>query len=193
MSNDPTELVVAGNGSLYVAPFGTALPDPDDDASLDAALDAAFTEVGYVTEDGLTLGWTPTVEEFRAWQSRHPVRREMTEQEWMFTFVMEQWNTDNLLLAFGGGEVQDLGGGVHRLTFLEDDAQLDELSLVCDWNDGTKRYRLVVTKGTVTDGVEVQLQRAELAVLPVSFKLLDPGDDLDIYMFTDDPAYTAAS
>ena len=58
---DANELLVASSGSVYVAPVGTTLP-----TSATASLNAAFTELGYVTEDGVSLNVEPQIEEFMA-------------------------------------------------------------------------------------------------------------------------------
>ena len=190
---DPDELVIAGSGDLYFAPYGTVLPDADTDA-VDAAINGAFVKVGYVSEDGLTFGFNPTVEEFFAWQSRSPVRREMTATEYTLSFVLEQWNSDNILLAFGGGTAGANASGDMLVEFLSQTDQLDEVSVICDWQDGTKQYRLVVTRATINDAVEVQLQRNELGMFPVSLKTLDPGESArEMFLLTDDPAFMAAS
>ena len=189
---DPDELVIAGSGDLYFAPYGTVLPD--EDTAVDAALNGAFVKAGYVSEDGLTFGFNPTVEEFFAWQSRSPVRREMTGTEYMLGFTLEQWNSDNIILAFGGGSAAINGAGDVLVEFLQQTDQLDEVSAVCDWNDGTKKYRLVVARATISDSVEVQLQRNELAMLPVNLRTLDPGEnEREMYLITDDPAFLPAS
>jgi hypothetical protein len=185
---DPAELVVAGTGDIYVAPVGSTLPvDPED------ALSASYVKLGYTNEDGLTLHRTPQVEEFMAWQSRSPVRRELVGQEIMLSFALEQWNSRNVTFAFGGGEVVDLGGGVHRYNFVDDDDQLEENTLVADFRDGDKHYRIVFPRGNVTEDTETNLVRSALAVLPVGFKALKPADEVTAYLLTDDPAFVAAS
>lgn len=190
MAQNPSQLVVAGTGSLWAAPYGTTLPT----TGISQALATAFEELGYVTEDGLTFASNPTVEDFMAWQTRSPVRRELVGQELTVTFALEQWNERNLTLAFGGGRVTDLAGDAFRFDFLADTDALEESSLVCNWNDGDKRYRLVVPRGNVTDSTEVQLTRSQLGVLPVSFKALSPGDGQSIaYILTDDDNFAPAS
>lgn len=185
------ELVVAGFGDVYVAPYGTALPPNTDER---AALNAAYTKLGFVTEDGLTFSWAPTVEDYMAWQSRSAVRRELTTQEFTFTYALEQWNDDNMRLAFGGGEVSEVAPGVFRYDFLNDDDALEELTMVLDWNDGDNAFRLVVPRGNVTDTTEVQLQRGALATLPISFKALAPGAGASTaYMLTNAIAFSEHS
>jgi hypothetical protein len=73
---------------------------------------------------------------------------------------------------------------------------IDERSVVIDWQDGEKSYRLYIPRGIVSENVEVNLTRSGAADLPITFAATDPGSDesgpLDIYtLFTDDPAFAA--
>jgi hypothetical protein len=188
MWDDPTELVVAGTGEVYVAPVGTALP-----TSPTAALAAAYTGLGYHTEDGVSISVATEVTEFRSWQSRHPVRRELQAQECQFTFALQQWNDATLPFAFGGGAVSDLGGGVYRYNPPADDAALDERSLIVDVRDGSRRLRFVVPRGNVTDAVQSQFSRSQEAVLPVTFKALVPSDASRSWHVLSDDAAAFAS
>lgn len=184
-AQDTTELVVAGNGDLYVGPVGVELPEgPLDDLS------PHFVKCGLVSEDGATLTRTPEIQEFKSWQSRSPTRRELVGEEIQVAFSLQQWNAANFVLAFGGGEITDLGGGEFRYDFLGDQAQLAENALILEWADGAKHYRLVMPRGNVTDATETQLTRGALAVLPVSFKVLAPGaGEVPAFLLTDDPNF----
>ncbi len=50
MPNNSDAIVIAGNGSVSVAPVGTDLP-----ADHSTALAAAFVNLGYINEDGATF------------------------------------------------------------------------------------------------------------------------------------------
>lgn len=184
MANTASELVVASSGSIAVAPLGTTLP-----TNPTAALAAGFVDLGYASEDGVTLSATPTVEEFSAWQSRQAVRRELTAQEVQASFVLEQWNADTVPLAFGGGTITEPTAGVYRYDFLDDGAALDERILVVTWQDGDKDYRMVFERGNVTDAVETSLTRGALAMLPITFKASAAPGGGPGYILTNDPAF----
>lgn len=187
--NEASELVVAGNGQIYVAPVGTALP-----AGPSTALNAAFIGLGYTTEDGASFSVSPNIEEFRAWQSRQPVRREMTEQDMQVSFALEQWNEETVPLAFGGGEITSVSGGYKYTPPAATDA-LDERAMVIDADDGDRRVRIVIPRGNVTDAVETTFQRSELAVLPITFQALAPDDESASWyaLFDDSAAFAAGS
>lgn len=170
MWNDASEIVIAGSGQVNVASVGTALPDTPT-----ANLDPAFVGLGLISEDGAKLSVTPEIEEFKAWQSRHPVRRELVGQEITAAFELMQWNEETLVTSFGGGEITAVSGG-YRYDFPDDSASLEEKAIVIDLVDGTSRHRLCFKRGTVDDGVETTFNRSTPAMLPVTFKIMAPED-----------------
>lgn len=188
--NDANETYVAGTGQIYVAPVGTTLP-----TSTTATLNSAFVGLGYTNEDGVSFSASPEVEEFPAWQSRQPIRREMVGQEITASFTLLQWDEDTVPFAFGGGSITDLGSGQYRYDFPTADDALDERAMVVDVIDGSRRQRLVFPRGSVTDAVETQFVRTSLAVLPISFKIMEPvaGGTPAHWYFDDADAFAAGS
>ena len=186
--NNADDLVVAGTGQVYVAPVGTALP-----TTPGATLNAAFVGLGYHTEDGVSISVEPTVEDYMAWQSKQPVRREFTAQDITITFALMQWDEDTVPLAFGGGVISSVSGG-YRYDFPADDDALDERSIVVDCVDGDELHRFVFQRGSVTDAVESTFARNAPATLPISFKVLAPttGGSPGYYL-TDSTAFAAGS
>lgn len=187
--NDPQELVVASNGSIAVAPTSETLP-----TTVSGALAAGFVDLGLVSEDGVSLSVASDVTEFRAWQSRQAVRRELNAQEIQASFALEQWNSGSIKLAFGGGAITEPSPGTFRYDFPTEDDALDERAMVVDWADGDKSYRLVLSRGSVTDAVETSLARASLSMLPITFKALEPdGGGVAAYLLSDDLAFGTGS
>lgn len=185
---DASELVVAGTGSLHVAPYGTTIP-----TTVDAALDGNFFNLGFLTEDGLQKTQTPTIEEFPAWQSRFPIRRELTGLEVMLTAGLLQWNEQTLQTALGGGSVTEYSSGKYVYVPVGDDEQLDEVSVVASWSDGDDDYRLVIPKASATESVEVQLNRTNASVLPVTFKVLGVSGVAPYKIYTNAAGFEAGS
>lgn len=186
MAKTPSELVIAGNGSVYAAPVGTTLP-----TTPTASLAAAFIDLGYTDEDGVTLKQTRQVKDYFAWQSKDPLRRELLSREIMLSFKMEQWNGENLAFAFGGGAVTNPSAGIFRYEFPAASDTIDERTLIVDWNDGSSRhYRLVIARGNVSEDVETSLTKSDLSVLPVGWKALAPTSGVIAYILTDDTQFT---
>jgi hypothetical protein len=186
--NNASEIVVASNGQVYVAPVGTPLP-----ATSVVALNAAFVGLGYATEDGASVSVTPEVADYMAWQSRSPVRREKTSQEIMVSIALMQWNEQTVPAAFGGGVVTGTAGN-YRYDLPTDDAALDERVMVLDAVDGTVHMRWVFPRGNVTEAVEAAFQRGTPASLPIGFKALAPAAGVSPgYFLTDSAAFAVGS
>lgn len=184
---DASETIVAGTGQVYVAAVGTALPANDS-----SSLNAAFHGLGYHTEDGVSINKGLEVIEFGAWQSKTAIRRERDTEDFVLTFALQQWNEDTIPFAFGGGSVTDLGSNHYKYTPPDDTSQLDEKSLIVDLDDGSRRMRIVIPRGTINEGVESQFTRNAMAALPISFKALEPSTGGDAwYILSNDSAALA--
>jgi hypothetical protein len=194
MPKNVDEIVVGANGSIYTAPKGSELP-----ASISEPLGEAFTDAGYVTEDGVTFTDSKDVEEIKAWQSFYALRRIVTGKEAKAVFALMQWSGANVILAFGGGDVEEIAAPV-------DDSpgpaapgeyryhppapeHLAELMLVIEWSDGDKDYRLSFPNGSVSEAIETNLTRSGPGLLPITFSLLGQ-DGVDPWTLdTNDPAF----
>lgn len=185
--NNENELVVAGNGQVYIAVSGTTLP-----TTPTAALAAGFAGLGYITEDGATISVTPEIAEFNAWQSRTPVRREKTSQQVQVAFSLLQWDEDSVPFAFGGGAISG-SAGAWRYDLPADDAALDERVMVVDAQDGTEHHRWVFAKGNVVEAVETQYSRANPAALPITFRALASSGASPGYYLSDSTAFAVGS
>lgn len=184
MALDPTQVVIAPGGSIAVAPELTT--EPTNEAS---ALNAAFVEVGYVSEDGVRFNTSPNVTDIGAWQTAYPLRSETETRTGAIAFTMRQWNADNFKVAFGGGEIEVVSAGHYKYTPPTGNPAVRIVAVT--WTD-THTYRLVVPRAQITDAVEVPLRRAAAADLPVTFRVLGPAAGGDPwYLLTDDPDFAS--
>lgn len=186
MGNDADEIVIAANGTVRVAPVGTAEPTTPTEAPA-----AAWVDLGYITEEGATFTDSKEIEDILAWQSFYPVRKIVTGKEAAVSFSLRQWNEATIPLAFGGGAVTNPTTGVWRYAPPSPE-DIDERALMLDWQDGDKNYRLIIPKGLVTDAVETNLVRTDSAVLPISFAAI-PASTADDpwFVLTDDLAFSS--
>lgn len=130
------------SGMFYHAPAGTALP-----ATADATLDAAWTEVGYVSQDGLTVSINATTEGIKDWANRI-VRMVVTDsdetaQASIITTTQETLETvlgeDNVAAASG-----TITAGLSLATLPPEEAFLFRMK------DGNDMIIVGCTKGQVT-------------------------------------------
>src|SRR5215471_9915903 len=94
---DCSEVRVGLTGHLYTAPVGTPMP-----TDVTTPLPSPWVDLGYTTEDGLSMGVDINREDFNVWQSLAPCRSVITSQTYTDTFTLVQRNADTLRLAFGG-------------------------------------------------------------------------------------------
>jgi hypothetical protein len=176
-------IVVGSGGSIHIAPVGTTLP-----TTVDGTLNAAFIDLGYISEDGISLSAGAETTDISAFQSFLPVRKLITGRTFDLSFAVREWTAESLILAFGGGEIREDRGDYTYTPRAAGDA-LYERAMVAAWRDGEKEYRLVIPRGTISDTVETTIARGSAADLPVTFSVLatdevTPG----YYLITNDPA-----
>lgn len=171
MWNDANETWIGGNGQVYVAPVGTALPK---DAKTKVA--STYSGLGYHTEDGVKINQTIEVSEYGAWQSEDPIRRERKSSLFEVGFSLVQWNDATLPFAKGGGKIESLTENQFKYVPPTDEDALEEKALLVDVEDGQRKMRIFVPRGTVTDQGENLFNRDSMANLQVTFKALKPND-----------------
>lgn len=177
------QLVVAGVGHIYVAPEGTAMP-----TSLSDALNAAFVEIGYTTDDGAKFTDAKSVNAIRGWQSFYPIRHHVTERDAMLEFTLQQWNENTVPLAFGGGSITEPTAGEYRYAPPPPET-VDVRAMVLDIADGDRNFRIGIPKGFVTSNTETSFLRTGPSLLPITFGVM--AEDLadPWFLDTDDPAF----
>ena len=188
MAQDAAEVRIAGNGGLYLAPLGSTLP-----TDAETALDAAFVDLGYFSEDGVTVSPERTIEKFRAWQSRKPVRQSVTADDITISGSLLQWNNDSIPVFFGGGTVVETTGPPAYWTYTPPSSgAIDERAMVLEWIDGSYTYRLVAARTVNGELGEITLTGTALGELPINVEILEPSGGGDSFeLITNDPAFGA--
>jgi len=184
---DSAEIVIGGNGTLYVAPEGTEMPQ-----YLTEALHADFANLGYLTDDGAKFTDGKTTNSVRPWQSFYPVRVHVTEREAMLEFTLLQWNVDSIPLAFGGGGFTQPRAGEYRYEPPTPET-LAINALVLDIADGDRNFRVGIPRGFVTSNTESTFAKTGPALLPITFTVLANGLVSPWFIDSDDPAWTPAA
>ena len=182
--NNANWVVVAGNGTAYAGLTTTPAP-----TNATTALNAGFTEMGFISEEGATFSQGQEVTDINAWQSFYPIRRIITSRSVTVSFALREWN--KRVVEFATGGTVGASGGEWTLTPPSPE-QLTEKSLVLEWLDGSKKYRLYIPRGIISENVETNLSRTAAADLPVTFAASDPGAGTSVYkLFTTDPAFSS--
>lgn len=191
MWNSAEETWVAGNGQVYIADVGatrpadaTTTPDPSE-----------WIGLGYHTEDGAKTNQAIETNEFGAWQSEDPIRRTRKSSSFQIGYALLQWNESTLPFAKGGGKVVEVKSEQFRYTPPTESDALEEKALLLDVDDGERRARFYIPRGTVTDQGENVFNSDSMASLEVMFKALKPeggGASWDV-VFANSDAFAPGS
>ena len=134
-------------GAVFVAPIGTAIPTDGT-----TALAAAFVNVGYISEDGVTNEIETDTEEIKAWGGDIVLNPQTSRAE-RFTFTMIETNEQSLKLAFGDSNVTVKDGG---FAVVHNGKDREEHVMVIETLIGANRVkRQVVPRGKVTEMGEI--------------------------------------
>lgn len=164
------EIRVGLTGHLYMASTGTAMP-----ADTASALAVGWVELGYTSEDGISMAVDTSTEKHTPWQSRRPVRSDVTEQSEMFTFTLWQRNAETLKLAFGGGTIvvgTDLGDRIFTPPAASGD---DDKAFVFEVIDGDIIDRYLCYKGSPTLNGDVSFTKSDVTGYEMEIEVLDSG------------------
>jgi hypothetical protein len=187
MALSSEDLVVAANGRVFVGPVTTSLPT--NEAS---TLDGDFVDLGYLTDAGVTVSPSMSVESVQPWQSFYSVREIVTARELTVAFELLQFNADTTVLAFGGGTVTEETSGHYKMVPPSPEI-VDRRTAVIDWQDGDKNYRLVIPVCMVSEGGEFTLSRTAPATLAVTLKALGENNEDPFVLYTDDVSFAPGS
>lgn len=165
---DANNIYVAGTGTIYVGPVGTAGP-----TNIATALNAAFKATGFTSEDGVTITPSQDVNEIRVWQSQYPARRVVTGRTLEAQFNAMEWTQETVKMVFSGGTFVDTAGPPAYTTYTPPaTADIYERALVIETVDGAKVQRLHIPRVMVSDVGDIQWVRADAAALPITLALV---------------------
>lgn len=130
------------SGMFYHAPAGTALPE-----TADAALAAAWKEVGYVSQDGLTVAVNATTEGIKDWSNRI-VRMVVTDSDETAQATVITTTEETLATVLGEDNVSAAGGTITAGLSLSNLPQ--EEAFLFRMKDGDDMIIIGCTKGQIT-------------------------------------------
>jgi hypothetical protein len=138
MALDSDNVRVAVSGAVYVAPTGTTAP-----TTSGSTLDAAFVDLGYVSQDGVTESIDRSTTQIRAWQNGSLVR-EVT-QEGTYSVSMTFIETNEAVLELYYGTANDAGEFA-----IDPTSTGGRKSFVVDVVDGDAVERIYIPAGEIT-------------------------------------------
>ena len=160
-------IIGTANGpGIFIAPEGSAAPT---DAT--TALDAAYTTLGYLSEDGVTFAVSTDSESITPWQSRSPVRTIITGRELTVDFTMLEFNAQNAALYFSQPVPVETDGSFD-LDVRSDSSSVTH-TVVVDVKDGDVTMRYYFPRATLSEAGDMEITQSGAIGLPVTLSALD--------------------
>jgi hypothetical protein len=132
-------------GAIFAAPLNTPLP-----TDTDTALDAAFKDLGYVSEDGVVNSNSPENDDIKAWGGATVLSVQPSKDDTFKFTLIETLNVDTLEFVYGSGNVTGtLATGI-TITANADEAEYHSLVIDMILKGGVKQ-RVVIPSGKVTE------------------------------------------
>lgn len=167
---------VGVTGAVRRAPLGTDTPILGPNFSYDDG----FTNLGYLSPDGVEIAFEEDTTEFIPWQELSAIRQDITKSAKTIKVTLWQFNRGNAELYFGlaGGSVK-VDDTTGNWSFYEDAVPTFERSLFSlDVVDGDAAMRLVAFEAQVTARDSIVLKRDEMIGLSVTLTLY-PANSTD--------------
>lgn len=158
------------DNTVYVADSGTAGPT---DLTVPAA---GFTEVGWISEDGLEESLEASSETFRAWQGATIVRKSITSSDRSFKFSCLEENAITQGLKYRGQA--PVSGTGYETTTVTDQTANDERAWVIDLFDGDYQKRYVIPVGFYEITGSQTYSAGSLTVLEVTVTPIGDYDEI---------------
>lgn len=156
MALDSSKVVVAVSGAVSVAPTATAAPT---DAA--TALNVAFKDMGYISEDGITETRDRSTDDIKGWQGSATVRTVVTDSTLTYEFTMLETTIRTQSLAYGATATSSA-------VLVSAAATGGRQSFVIDVIDGANLTRIYIPQGEVTEVGDTTYASGEPVSFPVT-------------------------
>ena len=168
---NPSEVQVgtANGPGIYLAPAGTAPPDDTEDDWEDP-----WRILGYLSDDGPTVGSSTDSEDITPWQSVVPLRSVITGRQVTLQFVLWQLNAVTLALYFDAEEPVPAADGSIDME-LRTDAPQRIHAIGIDSADAERTFRIAFSRASLSGAGDMQLTRGAAVPLDVTLSALDDG------------------
>jgi hypothetical protein len=157
---------------IYVAPPGTVAPETTSDDWADP-----WKCLGYLSEDGPTVGSSSDSEDLTPWQSVAPIKTIITSRSVTLQFVMWQLNPETLALYFDT-DVPTAGTGGEIDMDIRTDQAGHTYAVGIDSRDGNRVLRISFLRASLSDAGDMQIQRGAVVPLDVTLSALETSGSL---------------
>jgi hypothetical protein len=171
---NPSEVQVgtANGPGIYIAPPGTRPP-----ATTADEWDEPWRILGYLSDDGPTVGQSTDSEDITPWQSVVPIRSVITGRGITLQFVLWQLNALTLGLYFDAEEPDVASDGSIDME-LRTDAPQRLHAIGIDSADAERVLRIAFSRASLTAAGDMQITRGAAVPLDCTLSALDDGGRL---------------
>jgi hypothetical protein len=179
-------------GAVMYAPLGTALP-----TTPIAAPNVAFVDLGYISEDGVSLSQSSSWEKIKDWGGDQ-VRTFLSEFTATLSFTFLETNDDALKAMYGAANVTVTAAGAStgkytavKLNSTEPPAK----SWLFNMADSTvvdvaRTYRIVVPNGQITERGDLNYTRNGAITYSVTLEAYPDSAGNSVYLYRSDGDYS---
>lgn len=153
---------------IFIAPVGTAAPV--DGAT---ALPAAWSTLGYLSEDGVSFGSSISSESITPWQSKSPVRTIITGRELSAEFTMLEFTAQNAAIYFDQPMPVETDGEFAMQ--VRSDLPQQMYAICIDVQDSIATVRYHFPRASLSEAGDLEVTASGAMGLPVTLAALDDG------------------
>lgn len=161
----------------YAYTYPTTEPAP---TSTTAELPVGAEDLGFVSEDGLTISTDRSTENLRDW-NLDAVRQLLTEHDATVTFTIISWTLPGLRAYFGAENVDDEGD---EIVVRINSGAIADRGWVFNLKDMDRKRRVVVPVGAVASQGEITFVKGEATPLEIELSPLADAFGEKIYIYT---------
>jgi hypothetical protein len=166
---DSGNVRVGVTGVVYVAPLGTTLP-----TSATTTPAGGFTDVGYISDAGVTQSIAEDITDIQAWQLGTVVRRVQTSHSLTFQFEFLETNATTLAQYYG-----TYASGVASVTGVAGARQ----SWIIHVDDGTSDIRVVIPEAEISERGDTSYVNGEAVRYPVTLSAYPDDSGVKAYIY----------
>jgi len=172
---DADQVFVPGMQRVWIGAVGTDFPD-----GIDEDPDPGdWTDLGFTTEDGITISVGKDTDDLMTSQSLQPVRILVTGQPITVAFSLRQISATSLVAAMGGGTINGDDDAWHFTP--APSSFIDERALIVQGEDGANKLRWLFYRASLSEAVEIPVVNTDSIVLPLTYSLMahEPPYEID--------------
>lgn len=178
MAEDSSLVRLAPSGHVYVAAVGSTAP-----VDVTSNWGAAWSELGYLDENGVAITPSLATADIKAWQSLLPIKTILTGVACTVKFNMEQLTSKiTSEYFFGQSWTTSLPSNLATMN-LSSNPTIPYRALGIEWTDDRNGVnRIIFGNGLITDRDVMTLNRTNATAFGVTYTVLDNSGSMGTFL-----------